>query len=128
MTFVTRRPLDTGDSEQDFLVKLDEAIPMSAAYKKGTAKFEKHDEWNVWSLTLKSSGQVGEGGIERWELLRNYDIEEHGWWLWGAWFCIGLLLLITKRYAKKAWHPMHFLHAFLGYFVLIVTLVFVYKV
>ena len=37
MTFVTRRPLDTGDSEQDFLVKLDEAMPMCYAYRKGTS-------------------------------------------------------------------------------------------
>ncbi len=75
MTFVTRRPLDTGDSEKDFLVKLDEAIPMSWAYKKGTADFNKHDERSVWSLTLNSSGKIEDGGLDKSELLRSDRIE-----------------------------------------------------
>lgn len=44
--------------------------------------------------------------------------------MWFAWFFVGLLLLITKRYAKKIWKVGHYLHAILGYFVLIVTIVF----
>ena len=48
--------------------------------------------------------------------------------MWIAWFWVGLALLVTKRYAKKFWLPMHFLHAILGYFTLIVTIVFVLKV
>ena len=37
MKFVTRRKLDTGDSEQDFLVRLGEKMPMIYGYKKGTS-------------------------------------------------------------------------------------------
>ena len=47
--------------------------------------------------------------------------------MWGSWFLIGLLLLITKRYAKKYSVIMHYLHAFLGYFVLVCTLIFAFK-
>lgn len=48
--------------------------------------------------------------------------------MWIAWFWVGMALLVTKRYAKKFWLPMHFLHALLGYFTLIVTIVFMFKV
>ena len=60
-------------------------------------------------------------------LRRNYDFEEHGWWLWSSWFFFGMLLLVTKRYVKKTWTINHYLHAALGYFVCIVTIVFASK-
>ena len=41
---------------------------------------------------------------------------------------VGLLLLASKRYAKKQWSCMHAMHAILGYFTLIVTLVWVFKI
>ena len=41
---------------------------------------------------------------------------------------VGLLLLVTKRYAKKHWNWMHLLHAVLGYFTLVVTLVWSFKI
>lgn len=71
---------------------------------------------------------IADGGLDKSEMLRNLDYEEHGLWMWAAWFPIGLLLLVSKRYAKKAWFSMHFLHAFLGYFTLIVTIVFALRV
>ena len=103
-------------------------MPMSYAYKKGSSTFSQHDVRSVWSLKLESTGSLADGGIDRIELLRDFHYEEHGWWMWGAWFLLGLALLVTKRYAKKFWFPMHFLHAFLGYFTLIVTIVFAFKV
>jgi len=124
MTFVTRRKLDTGDSEQDFLVRFGEELPMIYSYKKGTSNWVKHDEYGVWSLKVDASGGVGDAGLDESELLRNYEFEAHGWWLWSSWFVVGLLLLVTKRYAKKHWNVMHFLHSFLGYFVLVVTIVY----
>ena len=48
--------------------------------------------------------------------------------MWGAWMPVGLLLLVTKRYAKKHWNWMHLLHAVLGYFTLVVTLVWSFKI
>ena len=36
VSFVVRRKLDTGDSDNDFVVRLDEDIAMSYAYKKGS--------------------------------------------------------------------------------------------
>lgn len=96
------------------------------SYKKGTADWIKHDEYGVWSLKIEETG-VKDGGLDETELLRNLDYEEHGWWLWSSWFIVGMLLLITKRYAKKHWTAMHYLHALLGYFVLIVTIIFASK-
>ena len=48
--------------------------------------------------------------------------------MWSAWFVVGLLLLVTKRYAKKTWFLSHMLHSILGTFTLIVTIVFSLKV
>ena len=127
MTFRTRRSLDTGDSAQDYLVPINESMPMIYAYKKGNSRWSKHDEYGVWSALVTDKGFVYDGGLDLTELLRNYDYEEHGWWMWGAWTLIGLLLLITKRYAKKYWLFMHYAHAILGYFVLLVTIIFAMK-
>ena len=127
MTFKTRRAIDTGDSAQDFLVPINDQMPMIWAYKKGTSNWRKHDEFGVWSAIVSENGNVYDGGLDLRELLRNYDYEEHGWWMWGAWTIVGLLLLVTKRYAKKYWTLMHYLHAILGYFVLAVTIIFALK-
>lgn len=62
------------------------------------------------------------------EYLRSDVIEQHGWAMWSTWFIVGMLLLVTKRYAKKNWHFMHYLHGFLGYLSLITTLVFAFRV
>lgn len=48
--------------------------------------------------------------------------------MWGTWFFVGMLLLATKRYAKKNWLFMHYLHGFLGYLSLITTIVFALRV
>mmetsp|Transcript_23454 Transcript_23454/g.31424 ORF Transcript_23454/g.31424 Transcript_23454/m.31424 type:complete len:138 (-) Transcript_23454:1699-2112(-) len=127
MTFLTRRKLDTGDTFEDFVFPLDEPVAMCWAHK-GSATFTRHDARGVWSLTLKATGEAETGGLDESELLRVPAYEEHGWWMWSAWYVVGLLLLITKRYAKKHWHLMHYVHALLGYFVLAVTIVFVAKI
>ena len=55
-------------------------------------------------------------------------LEAHGWWMWAAWLPVGFLLLATKRYLKgKLWEVTHCIHAALGHFVTIVTLVQGYK-
>ena len=48
--------------------------------------------------------------------------------MWGAWFVAGLLLLITKRYAKKTWNFSHIAHALLGFLVVSITMIFAFKV
>lgn len=48
--------------------------------------------------------------------------------MWSAWFVVGLLLLVTKRYMKRTWKLSHYLHIILGYFVLFVTLIMAYRV
>jgi len=70
-----------------------------------------------------TSDGVFDGGLDLTELRRSNKHEQHGLWMWIAWFLVGLLLLITKRYVKKTWKLSHYLHMFLGCFVLIVTLV-----
>ena len=48
--------------------------------------------------------------------------------MWSAWFVVGFLMLLTKRYLKKFWFVMHYLHALLGWFTFAVTIAFVIKV
>lgn len=77
---------------------------------------------------FSSSGIVTEGTLDLTDLRRNDFYESHGWWMWSAWMPIGLLLLATKRYGKGQWSCMHALHAVLGYFTLVVTLVWAFKI
>ena len=103
MTFVTRRLLDTGDTEQDFLVKLNVDQPMMYAYRKSDSDWQRHDFRTFWSLNIQDvDGEVkiADAGLDITELLRNYEFEAHGWWMWGSWYIIGILLLATKRYFK----------------------------
>jgi len=64
ITFITKRALDTGNSNQvfggraletanssqDFLVRTGEQLPMCFGYVLGSAQWRKHDEYGVWSL------------------------------------------------------------------------------
>jgi len=127
MTFVTRRAMNTGDNDQDFLIKLFEKIPMSYAFRKGSSDWVKHDTHSVWSLQVLEKG-VYDGDLDLTDLLRNYEYEAHGWGMWSAWFVVGLLLLVTKRYAKKHWQLMHYLHAVLGLLVLVTTIFYILKI
>jgi len=79
-------------------------------------------------MQLAQDGRVAEGGLDIRELLRVKEDENHGWWMWSAWYLAGILLLVTKRYAKKSWTLSHYLHAILGYYTLIVTIVWSFKV
>jgi len=128
MAFVTRRKLDTGDDEFDYVVKLDAEIAMSVAYERGSGVLRhKHDEWDIWTLKVTEKGVTSYETDIR-ELLRSEVHETHGLWMWSAWFCAGLLLLATKRYMKKTWRLNHYVHALLGYFVLAVSIVFALSV
>ena len=128
MVFVTRRPLDTGDNSQDFAVQLNSIMPMIWAYKSGSPSFSMHDNRGVWSLALGRDRVLTDVFLDKTELLRNPEYEEHGLWMWGAWFVAGLGLLVTKRYIKKYWMPMQLLHTILGTFVLVVTIIFALSV
>ena len=104
-------------------------LPMRFSYVTGSAAWRKEpDEEGVWSLELAENGTVGAGPLELSELLREEAYENHGWWMWSSWYLVGLLLLVTTRYAKKTWTFSLYLHALLGYFTLIVTIVFSLKV
>lgn len=100
---------------------------MIYAFNKGTGLWAKHEKYGVWSIRLDQRGDVLDGSLDLKELLRNEDYEEHGWWMWSAWYVVGLLLL-SRRYAKKHWTFVFYMHALLGYFVLIVTIVFAIKI
>lgn len=78
-------------------------------------------------MRLYPSSKVTNGGLDLTELLRNAEYEEHGWWMWSVWYLVGLLLLM-RRYAKKHWTFVFYMHALLGYFVLVVTIVFALRV
>ena len=128
ITFITRRALDTGDSGQDFLVPIGKELPMSYGFVSGSAAWRQHDDKGVWTIKVLADGIVVEGDLDITDLLRVDEFEQHGWWMWSAWYIVGLLLLVTKRYAKKTWTLSHYLHAVLGYFILIVTIVWAFKV
>ena len=108
-------------------MELNTVQPMIYAFKKGSSDWSKHDIYGVWSLALARDGVLTDGGLNSAEMLRNSDYEQHGLFMWSAWFVVGLSLLVTKRYLKRFWKPMHFVHALLGYYVLIVTVVFALK-
>lgn len=127
MTFETRRKLDTGD-EKDYIVKINEENVMCAAFKRSTAQFVHHDAWELWTFKVTETGDVDNVEIDLTDLLRSDELEMHGWFMWSAWFIAGLMLLISKRYAKKKWNFCHYFHAFLGYYVLVVTIVFALRV
>ena len=52
LTFITRRKLDTGDSDEDYVVEPGIEMAMIYGYKKGDTKWKKHDEYGVWSLLI----------------------------------------------------------------------------
>jgi len=109
-------------------VRLDEDLAMSYAYSTSSSnRAFKHEEWGVWTLKVSDEG-IRRSGLDIRELLRSDIIEQHGLFMWFAWFVIGLLLLVTKRYAKKLWKFTHYLHAILGYTVLIITIIFALRV
>lgn len=86
-----------------------------------------HNKYGVWDLMVNKKA-VGDANLDLKELLRSHEYEQHGWFMWGAWYVVALLLLITKRYTKTTWNLNHYLHALLGYFSLVVTIVFALKV
>lgn len=101
---------------------------MCVGWKQGNSNFVKHDEFNVWSFKVTDTGAVSASALNLKDFLRSDTIEQHGWFMWSAWFVVGLLLLVTKRYAKKHWTFMHYMHALLGYFTIVVTIVFALRV
>ena len=70
MTFVTRRSLDTGDNEQDFLLKTDEVVQMSVAYRKTSAEWVHHDFRGHWILKFDSTSDqiLDSSGIDADEM------------------------------------------------------------
>ena len=127
MTFVTRRQLDTSDPE-DYIVKVNENNVMCVGWKKDTKRFVKHDQWDNWTFKVTEKGDVDSEAVDFTDLLRSDKLEQHGWYMWSAWFIVGLLLLVTKRYAKKTWTLSHYLHMLLGFFTLGVTIIFALNV
>ena len=73
--FVTRRKLDTGDEERDFVFQLGALNEMSYAYHDSTHDFVYHSNRGVWSLTIEADGEVGDSGLSLKDLLRNEDYE-----------------------------------------------------
>ena len=126
-TFTTRRAMDTGNSK-DFVIQPDQDIVMCYAYRTGNGNFIQHKERDIFSIKFSASGAASEGDLDLTSLRRNDFYEAHGLWMWVAWMPVGFLLLVTKRYVKKQWNCMHVLHAILGYFVLIVTMIWGFKI
>lgn len=115
------------------MIKLDQSFDMIYAEKTNTADFRKHDRYGNFELELREANDFGYvllpgTFIEVEESGRVWQYEEHGWWMWGAWFLAGYLLLFTKRYAKERWVLLHYLHALLGYATTAVTIIFAFKI
>ena len=125
----TTRKLDTGNAK-DFVIQPDVDYVWSYAFKAGRGDFVNHgDNRDNFSIKFSSTGEASVSTeIDLTEFRRNSFYEAHGWWMWSAWMPVGILLLITKRYAKKHWNCMHVMHALLGVAVLGVTLVWGFKI
>ena len=78
-------------------------------------------------MKFSETGLAAEGGADLRELRRNSYYENHGWWMWTVWMPVGFLLLATKRYFKKQWSCMHFTHSLLGYFCMLTTTIWTFK-
>ncbi len=101
---------------------------MCYGYRTGNGDFVQHKQRDIFSMKFSSSGIAAQGSADLTALRRNSFYETHGWWMWTAWMPIGFLLLCTKRYGKSKWSCMHLLHALLGYFCLIVTIVWAVRI
>lgn len=124
----TRRAFDTGNTK-DYVIEADKDYIWCYAYKTDDGDFVYHKEQpGRFSIKFSSTGTAIETDIDLTQAARNTFYEAHGWWMWSAWMPIGLLLLITKRYAKKNWNCMHIMHALVGCIVLGVTLVWSFKI
>mmetsp|Transcript_36658 Transcript_36658/g.44848 ORF Transcript_36658/g.44848 Transcript_36658/m.44848 type:complete len:148 (-) Transcript_36658:1842-2285(-) len=100
---------------------------MCYAFRTGNGDFIQHKERDIFSLKFSDTGAAAEGSSDLAELRRNTYYESHGWWMWTVWMPIGFLLLATKRYFKKQWSCMHVMHTLLGYFCMLTTLVWTFK-
>lgn len=125
-TFTTRRAFDTG-SPLDFVIQPGKEIVMCYAYRTGSGDFIQHKVRDVFSLKFSASGTAAAGDADLTELRRNTFYESHGWWMWTVWIPIGFLLLATKRYFKKQYSCMHFIHVVCGYFCMLTTLIWTIK-
>lgn len=123
----TRRALDTGHAK-DYVIEPDKEYIWCYAYLTGKGDFKYHEHQELFSVKFSSTGLAVETNIDLKDAARNTFFEAHGWWMWSVWMPVGLLLLITKRYAKKNWNCMHVMHALLGLTVLVVTLVWSFKI
>ena len=97
---------------------------------KGTfsSRADQHTEREIFDVTFTSSGVVETGSVDLTELRKNDFYEAHGLWLWSVWMPIGFLMLVTKRYAKKYWTCCHIIHALFGALILLVTLIWTFKI
>lgn len=78
MTFVTRRPLETTDTEQDYKMLLDVDVPMIWAYRKGSGNWRIHEDYGFWSMKFSSTGDQVDSEIDMdalRELLRDDESE-----------------------------------------------------
>ena len=85
-------------------------------YVEGHSDLELSSNLGTYNLTSRK--------LEEDELFvsqKTYLI--HGITLYVCWFGIGFLLLATKRYWKTKYYSMHFLHMFLGWVVMLVTVI-----
>ena len=69
-------------------------MTMCYSFRSEGFEFEKHEGIGRFTLKLQTDGKV-----LGWTGLRLQWLEIHGLWMWAIWMPIGLLLLITKRYA-----------------------------
>lgn len=98
---------------------------MCYAYRVGSGRFEQHTERDKF---VYAPPDADPDSIDLTALSRVDFYEAHGWWMWAAWMPVGFLLLVTKRYAKKYWSCMHVTHAILGFAVVLVTLIWSFKI
>lgn len=79
-----------------------------------------HQQYEKRSIYYKEDGLISSQMVE---VSRRVDgLEKHGIGMFVAWFVVGSLLLITKRYMKSLYQVMHYVHALLGYFTLLSTI------
>lgn len=118
------RNMDTGDSEQDFVVELEKEIKICYAINIYTPDFLQNTDWGLFKIRYNRDGTIDLSAIST----GHHNFVFHGIVLYLCWFVFGFFILASKRYFRANWLIMHLLHIILGTIVFVVTSFFGIKI
>ena len=122
--FTFSRHMDTGDTEQDYIVEHDKEFKICYAVNINTPDFFQNTDWGLFKIRYNRDGTINLTSIST----GHHNFVFHGIVMQVCWFVFGFFLLASKRYFKANWLIMHILHIILGTIVFVVTTYFGVKI